>query len=157
MLTIRIAGEDDASAIARLMTGLSEAVGPEGDRPATPENTLVTPERASFRMRAMSVTETVLLCEADSEAVGLLSLRIQPYLAEDTPHAEVAELFVAPDHRGSRVAAVLMAGPERIARERGSGVLHVRAWHTNEEAHAFYHAVGYEPVEVCFEKQLRRE
>jgi len=157
MATIRVATEDDAAAIARLMTALNEAVGPEGGAPATPENVTVTPEQARARLAAMAGMEQVLLAEEGGEAIGLMSLRIVPYLAEDTPHAEVMELYVAPEHRRARLGMLLMAEAQEMARRRGAGVLHVRAWHTNEDAHAFYRAIGYEAVEFCFEKTLPRK
>lgn len=156
MATMRTGSTDDAGAIAQLMTRLNEAVGPEGGVPASPDSVLVTPEQARARLAAMAGTEQVLLAEANGEAIGLLSLRIVPYLAEDVPFAEVTELYVEPGHRRGRIGMLLMAEAEHVARQRGCGVMHVRAWHTNEGAHAFYRAVGYESVEFCFEKVLPR-
>lgn len=47
-----------------------------------------------------------------------------------------------------------MAQAEFLARERGATAVHVRTWHTNEDAKAFYRAVGYEPLEISFNKYL---
>ena len=82
---------------------------------------------------------------------------ILPYLAEDVPLAEVAELYVEPSHRRGRIGMLLIAEAEHIARQRGCRVMHVRVWHKNEQAHAFYRAVGYESVEFCFERVLPRK
>jgi len=157
MATIRTASTEDAGAIAQLITRLNEAVDPEGGVSASPDNVLVTQEQARARIAAMAGTEQVLLAEANGEAVGLLSLRILPYLAEDVPLAEVAELYVEPPHRRGRIGMLLIAEAEHIARQRGCRVMHVRAWHKNEQAHAFYRAVGYESAEFCFERVLPRK
>jgi GNAT superfamily N-acetyltransferase len=102
----------------------------------------------------MAGIEQVLLAETDAAAAGLLSLRIVPYLSEDSPYAEVTELFVVPERRRRGVARRLMAEAEDVARGRGCTLLHVNAWRDNREAHEFYRVAGYEAVEVGFEKHL---
>jgi ribosomal protein S18 acetylase RimI-like enzyme len=154
---IRLASTEDAAPVAQLMTGLNDAVGPEGGLPATPDNIAVTPAQAASRMAAMAPHEQVLLAFDNQAAVGLLSLRIMPYLAEDTPHAEVTELFVVESHRRGGVATALMREAEHIARARGSREIHVRAWHENDVAHRFYEGIGCSPLEACFHLSLMND
>jgi ribosomal protein S18 acetylase RimI-like enzyme len=102
----------------------------------------------------MSATEQVLLAFGDGAPAGLLSLRIVPYLSQDVPYAEVTELIVLTEHRRQGIATLLMAQAEFLARQRGCTAVQVRAWHNNEDAHSFYRAAGFEPLEVGFVKYL---
>lgn len=153
-VSVRIAGADDTAAVARLMTALNEAVGPVYGLARTPENVTVTPEQAHARMERMAGVEQALLAEEAGAAIGLLSLRIVPYLSEDTPYAEITELFVVPEHRRGGVARRLLVEAEAIARAHGCTSIHVNAWHDNAQAQDLYWATGYDLVEVGFEKRL---
>lgn len=135
------------------MTVLNQAVGP----PDGEDQALVNADQARARLQAMAAGEHVLLAFVDGAPAGLLSLRLVAYLAQDVPYAEVTELYVLPDHRRASVARMLMAEAEHTARGRGCTSVHVNAWHTNEGAHAFYRALGYEPMQVGFEKRLPRK
>jgi ribosomal protein S18 acetylase RimI-like enzyme len=153
-ITVRVAGADDAGVVARLMTALNDAVGPAYGLARIPEHVLVSAEQARRRIDRMADVERVLLAEDGAAPAGLLSLRIVPYLAEDSPYAEVTELFVVPEQRRRGVARRLMAQAEDIARGRGCSLIHVNAWRDNGEAQEFYRLAGYEAVEVGFEKNL---
>ena len=153
-ISVRVAGVDDAQTVARLMTALNDAVGPAYGLARTPENITVSAEQARRRIERMAGVERVLLAEDGGASVGLLSLRIVPYLSEDTPYAEVTELFVVPEKRRRGVARRLLAEAEGIARGRGCTSIHVNAWLDNGEAHELYRRTGYEGVEVGFEKRL---
>ncbi len=154
MLTLTTATGDDAATVALLMTELNRSVGPSGLRDAIAENVTVTPDKAQHRIEAMSATEQVLLAFVDDAPAGLLSLRIVPYLSQDVPYAEVTELMVLEEHRRHAVATLLMAEAEFLARQRGCTAVQVRAWHNNEDARSFYHAAGFEQLEVGFVKYL---
>ncbi len=153
-LTLRGAADDDAEIVARLMTGLNEAVGPERTVSSTPDAVLVTPEQARARMQRMAPQEEVMLAFVDDEPAALLSLRLVPYLSQDVPYAEVTELYVLPERRRQGVAAILMAQAEFHARQRGASEMHVRSWHENEDADRFYRASGYGGEEIGFTKHL---
>ena len=153
-ITVRVAGADDAGAVAQLMTALNDAVGPPYGLARIPENIVVSAEQACGRIERMADVERVLLAEAGAAPAGLLSLRILPYLAEDAPYAEVTELFVVPGQRRHGVARTLMAEAEHMARGRGCTSIHVNAWRDNGEAQELYRRAGYEAVEVGFEKHL---
>ncbi len=154
MITIRLAGGGDAEVVAQIMTALNDAVGPASGLARIPENILVSAEQARRRIDRMADVERVLLAEVDAVPAGLLSLRIVPYLSEDSPYAEVTELFVVPERRRLGVARRLMAEADDIARGRGCTLIHVNAWRDNREAQEFYRRAGYEAVEVGFEKHL---
>lgn len=156
-LMLRTATEDDAEIVAGLMTGLNDDVGPDGMLDSSPEDVLVTPGQARERMRAMAPGEEVILALIDGEPAALLSLRIVPYLSQDVPYAEVTELYVVPERRRQGVATMLMAQADFLARERGATAVHVLAWHENEDAHGFYRSLGYEPLEISFNKYLPRK
>ncbi len=157
MLTIRHATENDAAAVARLVTELNETVGADGLPPGAdklPENVIVSVEQARQRLRATAGVETALLAELDSVAVGLVAVRIVPYLGQDAPFAEVTQLHVAPGHRRRGIARALMTRAEGLARERGCTSVHLITGRDNAAAQAFYRAVGYEPPYLGFEKFL---
>ena len=153
-LTFQVATAADAEIVARLMTALNEAVGPDGVLDSGRDDIVVTPDQARARIEAMSPGEQVLLAFVDAEPAGLLSLRVVPYLSQDVPFAEVAELYVEPQHRRHGIAAMLMAQAEFVARERGATAVHVRTWRSNEDAKVFYRAIGYEALEIGFNKYL---
>ncbi len=153
MLTLHPATLDDAPAIALLLTGLNEAVGP----PLGDDQVSVSVDQARVRLEAMAPGEQVLLAHVDGTPAGLLSLRVVPQLSQDVPYAEVTELYVADAHRRRGVARLLMAEAEFTARKRGCTYVHVNTWHDNDVAQAFYRAAGYEPLVAGFEKALPRK
>ena len=81
------------------------------------------------------------------------------------PAAETDVMYVAPQHRGTGVAQVLLAALEDHARAAGVSVLRLRAGEPQPEALAFYTAAGFMPIPPfgkwigddtarCFEKFL---
>ena len=96
--------------------------------------------------------ETALLAESDGVAVGLVAVRVVPYLGQDVPFAEVTQLYVTPSHRRHGIARFLMAHAEELARARGCTSVHVITGRNDTTADAFYHAIGYEPLYHGFEK-----
>jgi len=153
-ITVRVASVDDAAAVAQLMTALNDTVGPAYGRARIPENIVVSAEQARGRIERMADVERVLLAVDGDVPAGLLSLRIVPYLSEDSPYAEVTELLVVAEQRRRGLARRLMAEAEDIARRRGCTLIHVNAWRDNREAQEFYRAAEYTAVEVGFEKRL---
>ena len=70
-----------------------------------------------------------LLAESDGVAVGLVAVRVVPYLGQDVPFAEVTQLYVTPSHRRHGIARFLMAHAEELARARGGEVQPGVGWH----------------------------
>ena len=156
-VTIRVAAEGDAAAVARLLTELNEAVGADGVPPGEdrrPENVIVTTEKSRQRLGASVDVEVTLLAKLDGAAVGLVAVRIVPYLGQDVPFAEVTQLYVAPAQRRRGVGTALLLAAEELARSRGCTSVHVIAARGNADALALYPEAGYEPLYVGFEKFL---
>jgi ribosomal protein S18 acetylase RimI-like enzyme len=142
-LTVRIAGPKDAPALARLLEAFN---GPP-----------VTPEQARARLRAVQGLETVFLAERAGEAIGFASLRLVPYLSDDVPRAELTELYVEATHRHQGVGRALMAQVEALARKHGATELVLLTGLKNQEAQAFYRALGYADAALAMDKRLAAE
>ena len=161
-MLIRAPSEEDAETVAHLLTALNETVGADGLPPPLdrlPANVVVSPEQARRRLGEAASTETCLLAEEDGAALGLVALRVLPQLGQDSPYAEVTQLYVAPRHRRLGIASALMNAAEEVARAGQCTSLHVLAYHGDADAQALYRSIGYEPLYVGFEKFLtsRRE
>jgi GNAT superfamily N-acetyltransferase len=128
-LTIREASLTDAWAVAELLQAFNGGA--------------VNAETAARRMEAVQLTETIFLATLDGVAVGLCSIRIQPFLSADTPCAEVTELFVRPEQRGKGVALRLMARAEALAILKGASEVILMTGFKNGLAQGFYRKAGY--------------
>ncbi len=151
---VRMASEEDTAQIARMMTALNEAAGPPIGVPNTPEHWRVSEEQMRRRLEAAAGVERVLLAEVGGQPAGMLGLRIVPYLEEDALYAEVTELIIDRGYRRRGVATALMRAAERAAAALGCRYVHVNAWHTNQDAIAFYRAAGYGAVMLGFERVI---
>lgn len=107
-----------------------------------------------------SASSTCLLAIEDGEAVGCVGV---------TPLApgvgEVKRMYVAPQQRGRRLAARLLAAVESEVRAQGLHTLRLEAGTEQPEALAVYGRAGYrripcygyfadDPSTLCFEKRL---
>ncbi|MCS7002069.1 MAG: GNAT family N-acetyltransferase [Dehalococcoidia bacterium] len=61
--------------------------------------------------------------------------------------AELAAIYVAPEHRGGGLAQALLAAAERWTASRGLDRIQLYVTATNEAARAFYRRGGYRPVQ----------
>jgi ribosomal protein S18 acetylase RimI-like enzyme len=159
-ISVRRANLEDAPAVAELMTGLNLAVGVGGvamPQAVDPEYALALPADVARRMAAMQDVESVWLAERNGEPVGLMSLRLVPYLDQDVPYAEVMNLYVRPEARRLGVARLLVETAERVAAEAGATAMHILTGADNLQAQAFYRAAGYDMPNVSFEKFLTPE
>jgi ribosomal protein S18 acetylase RimI-like enzyme len=158
-VVIRVASLADAADVALLLTELNETVGAVGyapDQEKLLENTYVSVAQAESRLRGVEGIETVLLAFIDGEPAGFTSLRIIPYLDQDTPYAEVTQLHVRPQFRRQGLASQLIEEAERRARDAGGTAVHILCAVDNLDGQAFYRATGYEVVCVEFDKYLER-
>src|SRR5262249_34048012 len=128
--------------------GFSDAEG------MLPENATLTAADAERRLQAAEGIEAVYLAESAGRAVGLVSLRLVPYLDQDVPYAEVMNLYVRPEARRGGVARAWVADAERVSRARGATAVHILTDADNQAAHAFYRAAGYDMPHVSFQKVL---
>jgi ribosomal protein S18 acetylase RimI-like enzyme len=140
MTMIREAAVADAALLVPLLAEFNEEAS-------------LTVEQLERRLAAMAGTEKVLLAFVDDEAVGFVSVRIQPFLSSDRPYAEVTELFVRPDMRRRGIATALMERATALAEEQGATSLLLLTGFKNEGAQAFYRSIGYE--EYCLAMRLR--
>src|SRR4051794_3146457 len=156
-LIVRRATLDDASSVAELMIGLSMEVGVSGYPPpydTDPRYATLTTEAAHRRMLAMEPVMSVYLAALDGRDVGMITLRLVPYLDQDVPSAEVMDLYVKPEAHRKGVGRALIDVAEQAARERGATVMHILTGADNLDAQAFYRAAGYAMPNVSFEKFL---
>jgi ribosomal protein S18 acetylase RimI-like enzyme len=113
----------------------------------------VTEAAVLRRLRQAEGHETVVVAEVGDRLAGFASVRVTPSL-DQTPHAELTDLFVASEFRRAGVASQLVTHLEGIARERGATELVVLTWKSNAEGLAFYRAAGYEEDAVAMRKML---
>ncbi len=138
--SIRTATLDDAVELARLLASFN---GPT-----------VTSQQARKRLVAMQGIETAILAEVAGRIVGFASLRIVPFLSEDTPYAELTEIYVERLYRRQGIGRALVRHAEAMARERGATALSLLTGLDNGDAQAFYQALGYVDDALAMRKPL---
>jgi GNAT superfamily N-acetyltransferase len=128
-VTIRPASADDSAAVASIWR--------HGWRHAhlgqVPDELLAARTPESFSSRAAQRVDDTTVAVVDAAIAGFVMV------VDD----EVEQVYVAAHHRGSGVAAVLLAEAERLVRENG----HERAWLAvvagNGRARRFYERHGW--------------
>lgn len=143
MITVREVGVGDAAALARLTT---EFTGLE-----------TSPEQMALRLERSRNIEHPIVAEMEGRVVGFASLRIHAYLGEDTPYAEISELFVTKAYRRRGVAGALMRKLEAMAHDAEAGSIMVLTADDNEAALSVYRGQGYREFSVALQKWLREE
>jgi ribosomal protein S18 acetylase RimI-like enzyme len=138
---IRLATPDDAAALTRLLEAFN---GP-------------TLAEAQTRRRLLAIegVETVFLAVVEGEAAGCASLRVVPFLSDDVPRAELAELYVDPPYRRRGIGGALVRYAEALAIERGATELILLTGLNNHDAQAFYRRLGYREAALAMERSLR--
>lgn len=137
-VTIRAATDDDAAALAQLVT---EFTGLE-----TSTEQLVT------RLQQSRGVEHPVVALQDGAIVGFASVRLHPYLGEDQPYAELSELFVQEAHRRQGIARALVQVLEQRARRAGATAWTVLTGEDNPAALAFYQSLGFRPFAVALQQ-----
>jgi ribosomal protein S18 acetylase RimI-like enzyme len=137
-MLLRDVRENDAEAIAQLIT----------------EFTHLTTTAAEVRQRLARSQgiEHPVLAELDGHVVGFASLRLVNYLGEDTPYAEISELFATERCRRRGIARALMAELEERARAAGASSMAVLTAADNDTAIALYRAMGFEEFSIALQK-----
>jgi len=86
-----------------------------------------------------------LVAEHDCEVVGFgQALAAEPTVRDE---AELARLYVRPDHWEAGIGSALLARLEDWLRERGADRLRLAVLADNDAANAFYESRGYRRVE----------
>ncbi len=101
----------------------------------------------------------LFMAEVSGEAVGFVCCYAghdddMMIHAEARPHGYVADIFVAPGHRGRGVGAALLAAAEDYLAGRGFNRVRLSVLAANADARAVYEKRGYRAYEVVYEKPL---
>ena len=144
MITVRIAEENDAEALASLCAqlGYPTEVGQMRER--------------YRRIRSVRAGE-IFVAErtTDAQVVGWAHVGMRMPL-EDEPFAELLGLVVDESVRSGGVGAALLAAAEAWARGAGFATMRVRSNVLRERAHRFYEREGYARIKTSavFRKSL---
>ncbi|HEX6311357.1 MAG TPA: GNAT family N-acetyltransferase [Acidimicrobiia bacterium] len=130
-VTVRAATDDDAGAVAALLTQLGY--------PTSPDDALAR------RRDVTSAGSEVLVDDDGGRVVGVVSFHVIPLLAEGGGFVRITALAVAEDRRGEGVGRLLVREVERRAREQGATSAEVSSGlkETRIDAHRFYPSLGY--------------
>lgn len=140
-ITIRPATPADAEAIARLNL--------------TANDLRATPAHIADHIANRAQYERPYVAERGGAVVGMACLRLLPCLCDDTPFAELTELYVDPAHHRHGVGRALVRRIEDEARAQGAAELMlITAWR-NTRAHTFYHALGFGLYTITMRRSLR--
>ena len=133
--------------VALLLSELNATVGAMGvpdDMAREPEYAHVSPAAMAQRLRAVEGVETVLVASIDDEPAGFTSVRVIPYLDQDTPYAEITQMHTRPQFRRRGVGAALIDAAEILALQLGATCVHIITGSDNSDAQAFYREQGYD-------------
>jgi len=131
--SVRVATGDDADAVARML----DAFNREFDEP-TPGVAFLT-GRVGELIGAGEIT--VLL--AGEEPHGLAVMYTRPSLWEPAPDAYLAELYVAPEHRGRGSGRALLESTMQAARRAGATHIELITAVTDTAARGLYESSGF--------------
>lgn len=154
-LRTRVGTPADAVVLADLLTDFNR----EFDTPTPDLSTL----RTRFEgMLAESAVMTVLVVLAEiTEPVGfaLITLRPTPYY--DGPLAQLDELYVVPELRGSEIGTRLLNHAIDTLSARGVGEMHINVDEVDDGARRFYERHGFTNIEpgadyrmLCYLREL---
>jgi ribosomal protein S18 acetylase RimI-like enzyme len=149
--TVRLARDEDAAAIGQLLHDFNR----EYEEP-TPG-----PERLAARLVQLMARDTIVLL-GGAGPDGLAVVRLRPAIWSDGLESYLAELYVAPAHRGRGLGRALMQAAMEIARERGADSMDLGTSEADVAARALYESLGFTnregspgaPVMFVYEREL---
>jgi ribosomal protein S18 acetylase RimI-like enzyme len=138
---VRLARDDDAAAIARLL----RAVFVETYGHVIPYEALQRYLDGAFAEEAIATTGDHLLVHWEDGLAGVATLASHPppTCVFDVNAIEIARFYIDNGHRGSGAADKLLAACEVHVVERGCNSLWLCAWEHNLRAIAFYTRHGF--------------
>ncbi|GAA5509106.1 GNAT family N-acetyltransferase [Novipirellula caenicola] len=114
-------------------------------------------DHASWRDQLLSTSHGIdrntQLAFAAEKCVGLAAL----YRDQDTASGEIVQMWVAPDHRGSPAASMLLGQLRIWAAEVGIHHLNLSVTNTNGRAIKFYENQGFLSTGECVSTDRNRE
>jgi ribosomal protein S18 acetylase RimI-like enzyme len=132
-VSIRRAGPEDATAIARLLHDFNS----EYDEPTPGVEALTGHTRRLLEEAEM----TVLLAGEGPDAISLLRFRRSVWTGE--LEAYLQELYVVPRLRGRGVGRALLEETMEVARERGATTIDLNTGETDTAARRLYESCGF--------------
>lgn len=138
-IRIRVATENDAEAIHKLIRGLAEYE-------REPHAVEVTPEILRAQMASARPPFECLLAECDGQQAGF-ALYFQNYSTwKGKPGMYLEDLFVRPEFRGHGLGKALLVRLAQVCVERGYGRFEWAVLDWNEPAIGFYKKLGAVPM-----------
>ncbi|GMG84207.1 GNAT family N-acetyltransferase [Paralimibaculum aggregatum] len=133
---IRRAARQDVPALHACLAAMAAEIGDGAAFRARPEDLARHGFGAAPRFHA-------LIAEAGAETAGAAVFFPEFSTLRGAPGVYVQDLYVAPAHRGSGLAARLLGGVAAEARGWGAGYLKLTAYADNARALAFYRRLGF--------------
>jgi ribosomal protein S18 acetylase RimI-like enzyme len=148
---VRLAGPDDAAAVARMLFDFNA----EFDVPSPP------PETLAERLRVLLAEDTRVLLSGDGPD-GLALLRLRRSLWTPGLECYLAELYVVPDRRGQGMGRALMEAAMDLARREGADYMDLNTGEDDDAARALYESLGFNrtagvpggPIQFYYERDL---
>lgn len=141
-LTVRIAGREDAPALAQFLSIID-------DQPVHSTEILA-------RLDATQGPETPVLAYVAGKAAGFACLRILHSFSAGRPAAELTELYVEKTFAGGEVERALIERVETLARHQGISHLSLLTGLKNTAAQALYRGLGFQDYALAMRKFLKR-
>jgi GNAT superfamily N-acetyltransferase len=101
--------------------------------------------RRRFAAITSAAGHAVFVAETAGRVVGMMHLFARPAF-DKPPETVVQAIVVDAAHRGRGVGKILMEAAEDWAAQRGYRSVSLYSKRARADAHAFYHALGYEKV-----------
>ncbi len=141
MTEVRAARSEDGPAIARLLHNLHSDIAPEA-----------VSERIASLM-ATGADPVFVACEG-GRVRGVLALHLMRMLHLAGRIARITALSVAEDARRQGVGRRLIAHAAAFAEREGCATLELTTGLDRDDAHAFYHSVGFGATSLRFRRRL---
>ncbi|MCK6388679.1 MAG: GNAT family N-acetyltransferase [Zoogloea sp.] len=139
-ISIRLAGPDDAAAVAPLFDAYRRFYGQTAD----PEGAA----RFLLERLARQESEILIACDADGWILGFCQLYPTFCSVEARPIFSLYDLFVQPAQRRAGVGRRLLLAAEALARQRGKARMDLTTARSNHAAQALYESLGWTRDEV---------
>lgn len=152
---VRRAVAQDAPALGRLLDDFNREFGE-----ASPGA-----DALAERLRELLASEHVIALVAEEpagEPAGVAVLRFRPGLWTRKLESYLAELYVAPDHRGHGLGRALLEGAIEVARRHGADRMDLATSEADVAARGLYESLGFTnrerppdgPVMYVYEREL---